>query len=504
MLIYVNQFQLIGTNSSNIAFHAVAGWLKNITKHHFSIPDLKSGDEFTIDRMKVRSYVATDLKPFMYSILFTHPDRETKGRQWITEIGIREDNNKTTVSILLETSDISTLVTEIPSTTKPRLVNFLQKNGELNNETIGLKLLKFSNTPESLKGLSFEILRAERKYPLVLISNIKATNKPVIHPRKLQEQLLGLAQVVYSDAEVNSWEMEDILGRKYSAWDGAVKIIYPPFGGGECHTKLFSQAFLNELMNTGNNALQYILSHITHTTNGFNKKKHFSPSAVRAKRQKDQRTLLKRRFEELVEDQDYRALAEQAFTQLEEQENLIEQLKRRHEVDIEEQLIAHIETQDKLDRINVEYQVLDIRFKELQGNSAKNGESIIVHGKEQEFYTGETTDLVIEIIKNKFESAKINSRRHNLLQDILKYNEKDGMRDSIFRQIKNIFSNYNGITPKIKSELKLLNIEVIETGTHNQIRFIGDERYQVTFAKTPSDAKRVGNNIVRDIKAELL
>ncbi|EJG1819740.1 hypothetical protein BS056_RS22510 [Vibrio parahaemolyticus] len=504
MLIYVNQFRLMGTNSSQTAFRTVAGWLKSVTKRHFSVSDLKSGDEFSIDRMKVRTYASTDLSPFMFSILFTHPDRETKGRQWITEIGIREEDDSTTVSILLETSDISTLVTEIPSTTKPRLVNFLQKNGELHHETVGLKLLKFSNAQESLKGLSFEIERKERKYPLVLVSNTKATHKPVISPTKLQEQLLGLAQVVCSEEEINSWEMEDMLGRKYSAWDGAINIIYPPFGGGECHTKLFSQANLNEVMESGSHALQYILSHITHTTNGFNKKKHFSPSAVRAKRQRDQRTLLKQRFEELAEDKDYQELAEQAFAQLEEQESLIEQLKQKHESDIDEQLIAHIETQDKLDKLNADFQVLDIRFRELLGNSAKDGEPILVHGKESEFYSGETTDLVIEIIKNQFDSAKPNSRRHKLLQDILMHNEKDGMRDNIYQAIKSMFSSYNGITSKIKTELKLLNMEVIETGTHNHIKFIGDERYQVAFAKTPSDAKRVGNNIVRDIKAELL
>ncbi|WP_417869229.1 hypothetical protein [Vibrio furnissii] len=504
MLIYVNQFQLVGKDSSEIAFRTISGWLKGITKRHFTSSELKSGEEFTIERMKVRTYTAVDLQPYMYSVLFSHPDKSIKGRQWITEIGIREEGDITTVSILLETSDISTLVTEIPSTTKPRLVNFLQKNGQLKDDTIGIRALKFSNNPEEIKALGYEIERKERKHPLVLVSNVKATNEPVINPNKLQEQLLGLAQVVYSEDDVNSWEMEEILGRKYSAWDGAVNIIYPPFLGGHCNSKLFSQTNLNEVIDSGTHALQYILSHITHTTNGFNKKKHFSPSAVRTKRQRDQRTLLKQRFEELAEGQDYQELAEQAFAQLEEQESLIEQLKQKHESDIEEQLIAQIETQDKLDNINAEYQVLEIRFKELQGNSAKDGEPILVHGNEREFYKGETTDLVIEIIKNQFDSAKQNSRRHKLLQDILKHNEKDGMRDSIYQTIKSMFSSYNGITPKIRTELKSLNMEVIETGTHNHIKFIGDDRYQVAFAKTPSDAKRVGSNIVRDIKAELL
>ena len=35
-----------------------AGWLKQLTKRHFTIDELTSGDEFTIDRQKVRTYKA--------------------------------------------------------------------------------------------------------------------------------------------------------------------------------------------------------------------------------------------------------------------------------------------------------------------------------------------------------------------------------------------------------------------------------------------------------------
>ncbi len=298
--------------------------------------------------------------------------------------------------------------------------------------------------------------------------------------------------------------MESILTRRYSAWDGAVNIIYPSFGGQSCNSKLFSQVSLNEIISSGAHALQHILSHITHTTNGFNKKKHFSPSAVRAKRQKDQRTLLKQRFESLSEDKEYQELAEQAFSQLEEQENLAEQLKLKHEAEIEAQLIELIKEQERIDELKADYAILDIRFKELQNQSEKDGKPIIVHGSEKEFFHGEISDLVVEIIRDQLESAKKNSRRYDLLQDILHHNKINDTRNEFIKTIKLIFSGYNGITPKIKSELKKLNIEVLEKGTHNHIKFIGDERYKVPFAKTPSDAKRVGDNIVRDIKAQLL
>lgn len=495
---------MIGNDSSDIVFRTISGWLKGVTERYFTPADLKSGDEFTINRMKVRTYKSTEIKPNIYSILLSHPDHSVKGRQWITEIGIREDDDKTIVSILLETSDISTLVKEIPSTTKPRLVRFLQKNGQLHSETIGLKILNFSNAQESLKALSFEIDRKERKYPLVLISNKKIDNEPVINPQRLQEQLLGLAQVVHSSEEINSWEMESILTRRYSAWDGAINIIYPSFGGQPCNSKLFSQFSLNEIIQSGAHALQHILSHITHTTNGLNKKKHFSPSAVREKRQKDQRTLLKQRFDSLSEDKEYQYLAEQAFSQLEDQENLAEQVKLKHEAEAERQLIELLEKQEENDRLNSDYISLQLRFKELQSKSEVDGKPIIIHGSEKDFFSGEITELVVEIIKDHLESAKKSSRRYDLLEDIYLHNKTNGNRSEFLKTIKSIFSGYNGITPKIKNQLKKLNIEVIEEGTHNHIKFIGDERYKISFAKTPSDAGRVGLNIVRDIKSQLL
>ncbi|MHA6613064.1 hypothetical protein [Photobacterium damselae] len=503
MLIYVNQFRVLGENSSEIAFRTVAGWLKSVTKRHFTTAELKSGDEFSIERTKVRTYVAVAQAPLMYSILLSHPDRNIKGRQWITEIGIREDSQYTTISVLLETSDISTLVTEIPSTTRPRLVNFLQSNAELHPDTVGLKLSGFENSRDSFRALSYEIERPDRKYPLVLVSNVKETNEPVVNPVKLQEQLLGLAQVVYSEDDINSWEMEEVLTRKYSAWDGAVNIIYPSFGRENCHTKLFPQAAINEIIESGSHALQYILSYITHTTNGFNKKRHFSPSAVRAKRQKDQRTLLKKRFEELSESAEYQELAEQAFSQLEEQELLIEQLKQKHDQDLDEQMLATIDAQDKLDKVILDYSVLDMRFKELQGNTKKKGRAIVVQGAENDLYNGEAADAVLDVVKAYLANEKANSRKQHLLLDIMKHNEIDGTKTSYLETIKSIFSSYSGITPKIKSELKKLDMEIVEDGAHNHVKFIGDERYKVSFAKTPSDKGRVGDNIVRDIKAQL-
>ncbi|MDN4725744.1 hypothetical protein QYZ40_12085 [Vibrio parahaemolyticus] len=46
----------------------------------------------------------------------------------------------------------------------------------------------------------------------------------------------------------------------------------------------------------------------------------------------------------------------------------------------------------------------------------------------------------------------------------------------------------------------MANIEVVTDGNHNKAKFVGDERYSVTFAKTASDSHAGKNNVstIRD------
>jgi hypothetical protein len=504
MLIYVNQFEILGHDSFTVALRTIAGWLKTVTKIHFTSDMLLSGEEFSSDKTKVRTYAANELAPAIYSILLSHPDRTVRGRQWITEIGIKYEGDITTISVLLETSDISTLVKDIPSTTRPKLVSFLLKNANLNpTTTVGLHVQKIKNNIDDFRALGIEIERSERNYPLVFVSNCKKDNQPLVDPKKLQEQLVGLAQVVYSEEEIDSWALEEVLTRQYSAWDGAINIIYPSFGRDYCYSRLLRRDTLTDVIQSNENLIQHVLSYITHTTNGYNKKRHFSPTDVRAKRQKDSRVQLKKRYLELSNDSEYQDLAEEAFSQLEEQENVIEQIKEKYEYELNEQMLATIEAQDQLEKAKSDYNILKLRFDDLQSESSKHGNPILIFGNEKEKFTGEITDLVLDALNDYAKSQQTNSRKQQLLYDVLEHNLKNGTRDRIIEELKQVFNNYNGMTSSMKRSLKTMGLEVVEDGNHNHLLFIDDNRYKVAFAKTPSD-RRVGANIIRDIKAALI
>ncbi|MBR9753652.1 MAG: hypothetical protein GYB56_02710 [Gammaproteobacteria bacterium] len=358
MLIYVNQIEISGANPLDRILGTIAGWLKDVTKKYFSVDDLKEARTFDLGRQKVRTYNSIKSSPHLYSILFSNPDADVYGRQWITEMGIRVDGGSVTFTILLETSDVSTLVVANTIPSRPRVIKYLQDNGLVSSSTCGYVVKEVGCDRSSLIALLSEIERKERSYPLVLVSSDNDGNYPV-RPERLQEYLLGLAQVVICGEDIDSWEMEEILGRKYSAWSGAVNIIFPSKGGRTCRRKLFLSDELNSIEADGKFLPGEILSHVTHSSNGYRKKLHFSPSDVRAKRQKDHSEHLRVKYNEMGENEGYKELLVEALDQLTDYEREMEVINDKHAEEVEAKEYMCLELQDELSQLEA-----DNRLKE--------------------------------------------------------------------------------------------------------------------------------------------
>ncbi|MEC9717205.1 hypothetical protein RCT65_01775 [Escherichia coli] len=218
MLVYVNSFNCIGEDSFFSVVRSVCGWLNRVANIRLSTDELLSRRDWNLERAYVRTYTADRMEPKIYSIMYTHPDRNVSGRQWITEIGIRREKGSTFISILLEISDVSTMVDAKPIATRPSLVSYLKRNCVFDLDVIGQKVDYIKSQYGDFQYLMHEISRDDRTYPLVFISEGN-DGFPVI-PEKLQEQLIGLAQVVATSGKMDSWEMERLLGRHYSSWGG--------------------------------------------------------------------------------------------------------------------------------------------------------------------------------------------------------------------------------------------------------------------------------------------
>lgn len=378
MLIYANQIKVNGSNALDSTLKTVAGWLKELTKRHFTPEELKISENYIIGRQKVRTYNASQAEPFLYSILFSNPDSDVHGRQWITEIGIRVESDGVLFTTLLETSDISTQVTDIPQSSRPKVVKYLQNNCNISKDTIGLGLKNISNDEEVFRALLAELERPERKHPVVLVS-CDSSGKPLLNPRSLQEQLIGLAQVVVCDQSVDSWEMERALGRRYSAWGGAINVIFPIRNRSVCPRRLLLVEHLVELKSNDKYLIGELLSIITHTTNGYRKRLHFSPADVRAKRQKDHREFLKQKYSELQQSGDYEELLNEAFEQIDSYDSTIEALKDEHQQIVDSFEMEKMELEDTNEALTEEIRSNSYTISELkrQLGSANSGDQVL-------------------------------------------------------------------------------------------------------------------------------
>ncbi|USE70564.1 hypothetical protein CTT31_16150 [Pseudoalteromonas maricaloris] len=490
MLIYVNNFILSGSNVTDKVFSTIVGWLKYKTKSHFSIDKLKSGESFDIDRTNISTFVSTKFEPELYCVKFSHPDKEVYGRFWQTEITIKVENAETHVFVMVETNETSTQVTELPTSTRPLFVKFLLENVQLSGSVIGLREKILPNNHDDFRGLSYEIENESRKHPLVILSCLK-NGKSLVDAKVLQEQLAGLAQVIYLDNSINSYDLANELGERYSAWDGAINIIYPKKGKNNCHNKLLSRLAIEEIENNGKNIVYEVLSNVTHLTNGPNRKVHISSVDVKAKRQRDYRLELKRKFNELSSDSEYKELAEQAFNYLDSQEEAFE-LKK---CELEERLLS---TETLLEEANQDKIILQSRLDGFLENSKNSGKTLLAFGIEKDLYQDEILSMVLELIKEKRSNAKEHSRMCDVLDDVLNANQSSDYRNDLKDVFKKTFSNYQRVTSQSKSEWRSMGFTVCEEGQHHSLKFEHDKRYKVTFAKTPSDA-RAGKNIISEI-----
>ncbi len=492
MLVYVNNFALQGTNATERALQSVCGWVKYKTSEDFNVEMIKSGGNYKFNSITVRTFCAVALPPVMYSVLLTHPDHEVNGRFWETEIGIQEENGQTKLSILLKINDISTQVRGKAVTTRPLIVKYLSDSRLLDRHTIGLKALCLNNSEDDIRSLKWEFLRAERDYPIVLISHNKN-----IHSIRLQQQLIGLAKVVVLPKDIDDGFLESVLGKRYSAWDGAINIIHPLFGGDTPRNTLILSDVIEQWKKEGTHILHELLSLVTHITNGRYRKEHFSPTDVRAKRQKDQRVALTQKVLSLNDESQYKELLDEAMDELERmQESSTAEVENLRTTLTDTESMYYESESDKAElenRLLAAQSRVDYLESTLEGKNI--GIPALIKGKELDKYENEISGILIDAIKPAYDSAKNYSRRKDILRDILEHNSQSESKQQFFEDLKVELKDYRAMTPKLKEIFSNLNIEIVTDGSHNKAKFIGDERYSVSFAKTASDVQAGRNNV---------
>lgn len=134
--------------------------------------------------------------------------------------------------------------------------------------------------------------------------------------------------------------------------------------------------------------------------------------------------------------------------------------------------------------------------------SVQSAQPLVYQGEEAEFYPGEIKDFILAAVEEALKNSAQDTRKADVLADIIEHNDYEQTGKKRAEKINDLLKSYTRMTPPVKQALTDLGFEITGDGKHYKLTYHGDDRYQVTIAKTPSD-RRAGRNIVGTITKKI-
>lgn len=309
MLVYANEIEIVGDNPALQVLRGISGWLSEKLSERVVIRDVTTPGERTGGSPKawLRTDKAIANNFRLYSWVLKHSDPKVSGRQWVTELGLKdEDGGSAYFSCVVYTEEQSILVSDSVQVSRPRVVKFIfanvqdEPNVQFAPGSIGSAVKWVGEGVDSYRGLLADIKKASRDYPLVLVSPDN-DGRYTVEPERLQNMLFGLAQVVGVTKDFNSYDMAEVLGREYSAWAGAINIIRVPHRDGRVFTHRILPRDIPIELDSSHKKECLVLGRVSHNTNIPRQRNRIRPEGVRNLSAK---LRLERRIADLAEKPD--------------------------------------------------------------------------------------------------------------------------------------------------------------------------------------------------------
>lgn len=276
MLVYANHMVMNGENAEYCVLKAIGGWIKEQLGFGLHPEQLISPGDFSGELKGVPTYLkivaAASHSPKLFFWKLNVPDKEVKGRQWQTELGLKVSADRIEFSCVLKTDELSALVSTPVMPSKPRVITYIVKNIKDSKDAgfvrplVGDVTKEIRGGTDSYRAFLYEIERSERDYPIVLISPDQ-NGEYLINCNHLQGLLVGLAQVVKIAPDYDRYEMSEKIGQQWSAWHGAVNVIHIPKQSGFVRGRYFVADEIKDWGDTQQARIANILAWVTNDTN---------------------------------------------------------------------------------------------------------------------------------------------------------------------------------------------------------------------------------------------
>lgn len=106
---------------------------------------------------------------------------------------------------------------------------------------------------------------------------------------------------------------------------------------------------------------------------------------------------------------------------------------------------------------------------------------LIYRGEEEELYDGEIKSVILDILNESKKTLKKNSRRENLVEDILNSNEFQNRQEEKRNDIKRLLKGYKNMSKSLRNSLENFGFEIASEGKHYKLTYYGDSRYVVSY-----------------------
>ncbi len=336
MLVYANSFVLNPDGGPRAIIDQIATWVGQTRRSFVDAARLANGigELRFADGAALSSRATLDdedgiVFPYHFCARLVHGQPGVPGRRWVTEVGFRQASDEATLdcSVLLRTDEVSAKVTTPIQVTRPRIVQQLIEHCQPVGETPGLVVIRV--TEQNAAAFAYEIEREGRRHPIVQISCDRDGIYPVA-PARMRSVVMGLAQVIDIPAEADTYEIQRILGRQYSVFGGAIRIVFPvrrTEAGSFCKTILLRPDQIRDVEESGATIESDVLATITHQTNLPHSWRHISSEMVG---QAILRSQLQKAMEEARDSEElaaYESLLKEAADQLENKDYVINELR---------------------------------------------------------------------------------------------------------------------------------------------------------------------------------
>jgi hypothetical protein len=164
-----------------------------------------------------------------FGLRYRAPDPKDRNRTWYTVAGYRRGiaGGDDAVSVVLRLEELSPLARVPVEPWRPELVDLLLRHCLPSAATPGLGVRTLA-TRDDVSRWGADLFASTRRAPFVLVSPTAPGGRYLVDPERLQQLLLGLADVARVAIDADPFLVTDRIGKDLSAWWGAVAVYLPP------------------------------------------------------------------------------------------------------------------------------------------------------------------------------------------------------------------------------------------------------------------------------------